>query len=75
MHCNGKCHLKKQLEKEDKEQDVPGALKEKSEVQFYTSPSIACFTLTCTAVFHSTNYLTNYPDKPVFSVFHPPTFC
>ncbi len=36
MHCNGKCQLKKQLEKDEKEQNSPfNPLKEKNEVQFF----------------------------------------
>lgn len=38
MHCNGKCHLKKQLQKEDKKENAPsGNLKNKSELQFFSA--------------------------------------
>ena len=37
MHCDGKCHLKKQLKKEEKREKMPlsGSSKENSEVQFF----------------------------------------
>lgn len=75
MHCNGKCHLKKQLEKDDKKQEVPASSKEKSEIQFYTDPLTATFTFTLTAISHNTGYLANFPDKPSTGIFHPPSFC
>jgi hypothetical protein len=73
-HCNGKCHLKKQLAKEEKRENVPANnLKEKSEIQlFYQNAgsffpdhyvtgnrSYASFQLTETL-------------SPSFPVFHPP---
>lgn len=75
MNCNGKCHLKKQLEKDDKRQDVPDSSKEKSEIQFYTSSSVPVFSLNGLHISHQTHYLANYPDKPPLSIFHPPSFC
>ena len=75
LHCNGKCHLKKQLEKEDKKQDsFPTASKEKSEIQFHSSPSVFALTITCSEVTPNFTYLLLYPDTPVYSIFHPPSF-
>jgi hypothetical protein len=74
MHCNGKCHLKKQLEKEDKkEQPLPGSSKEKSEVQFHSIAVISELTLTSTERVSYFMYSFSFPDAPAFSVFHPPT--
>ena len=75
MHCNGKCNLKKQLEIEDKKQDVPSSLKEKSEIQFHTTTSATVFAITHLHISHYTHYSANYPDKPILSIFHPPAFC
>ncbi|MBI4931444.1 MAG: hypothetical protein HY841_11815 [Bacteroidetes bacterium] len=74
MHCEGKCHLKKQLEEQDKEEQSPvNPVKEKNEIQLFSqnnsdihlfSPSV-------------TNELISYysfplSDKHLLSVFHPP---
>lgn len=36
MRCNGKCHLKKQLQKEEKKEKQQNPLKDKSEIQFFS---------------------------------------
>lgn len=74
MHCNGKCHLKKQLEKEEKKQEpLPGSSKEKSEIQFHSIAVISELTITSTERVPHFIYCFSYPDAPVLSVFHPPT--
>lgn len=40
MHCNGKCHLKKQLEKQEKKEKPTNTFKEKFEVQFFSDQKI-----------------------------------
>lgn len=40
MHCNGKCHLKKQLEKQDKKEKPVQSSKEKFEIQFIANQKI-----------------------------------
>lgn len=40
MHCNGKCHLKKQLEKQEKKEKPTNTSKEKFEVQFFSDAKI-----------------------------------
>lgn len=40
MHCNGKCHLKKQLEKQEKKEKPTNTSKEKFEVQFFSNQKI-----------------------------------
>lgn len=73
MNCNGKCHLKKQLEKEDKKEEAPTSLKEKSEVQFYSAPASTTFVYTSTFILHNTLYIVTYPDTPGYAIFHPPS--
>jgi hypothetical protein len=73
MHCNGKCHLKKQLDKEEKQQSLPGSLKEKSEVQFHSISVVSELTITTAEITPHFSYSFSYPDAPVLSVFHPPT--
>lgn len=75
MNCNGKCHLKKQLEKEDKKQDSsPSSLKEKSEIQFYSTPHSIALHVTVHPVVPHFTYLFFYSETPIQSVFHPPSF-
>jgi hypothetical protein len=74
MNCNGKCHLKKQLDKEDKKEEAPTSSKEKSEIQFYTAPVPATFVFTNSDISHNTLYIVTYPDTPSYGIFHPPSF-
>lgn len=74
MHCNGKCHLKKQLDKEDKQQQsLPGSSKEKSEIQFHSIAVVSEFTVTVTEITPQFNYSFYFPEAPALSIFHPPT--
>jgi hypothetical protein len=72
MHCNGKCHLKKQLDKADK-QSLPGSSKEKSEIQFHFLAAVSELTITSTAITPHFTYSFSYSDAPPLSIFHPPT--
>src|SRR4051812_46679306 len=75
MHCNGHCHLKKQLDQQQKkEQSAPvGNVKDKTEiVYFYQSPNLNIFSSSQSNInnFHAAELLTtDYPS----SVFHPPS--
>ena len=40
MHCNGKCHLKKQLEKQEKKEKPVNTSKEKFEIQFLSDKTV-----------------------------------
>lgn len=74
MHCNGKCHLKKQLEKDDKkEQSIPVSIKEKSEIQFHSIPSVCGLNITSSDIVPHFTYFVLYPDTPPNSIFHPPS--
>jgi hypothetical protein len=72
MHCNGKCHLKKQLDKEDKKQSLPGSSKEKSEVQFYSNVTVPELIIINNEIIPHFIYSVSYPDAPILSIFHPP---
>jgi hypothetical protein len=74
LHCNGKCYLKKQLQKEDKKENSNTASsKEKLEVQFFSKINFLFqkhnFTTPpkLTAIYLFTNYSKHTP-----SIFHPP---
>jgi hypothetical protein len=73
MHCEGKCHLKKELDKEEKNESTPtGSSKEKFEITLYNSiheEKIVFEEVTVKPVFA---YTANLTDKVVVPVFHPP---
>ncbi len=74
MNCNGKCHLKKQLEKEDKKQEsAPFSSKEKSEIQFFSAPAICELKANSEDIVPNFTYI--FPDfeSPSASIFHPPS--
>jgi len=74
MHCNGKCHLKKQLQKEDKkENSASNTGKEKSEVQFFSATTSLKKVVAETIENKlNSNYLFSNYSKHLVSVFHPP---
>lgn len=74
LHCNGKCHLKKQLQKEDKKENTPlSNSKEKQEVQYWSEiEKVKAPILTV----KETNwilecFIIDY-NKHIFTIFHPP---
>lgn len=74
LHCNGKCHLKKQLQKEDKKENQnPNNLKEKIELQFFKETS-SLFIPTVTPSVENINsiYIMGNYNQHLLSIFHPP---
>ena len=75
MHCEGKCHLKKELDKEQKSESTPtGNSKEKFEITLYNTiheEKIIFEEVIIKPVFTYSAILT---DKVVIPVFHPPGF-
>jgi hypothetical protein len=73
MRCNGKCHLKKQLQKEDKKEKQQNSVKEKSEIQFFSESVFVIdkhYSENQEAYTFST-FLKPYSTY-LLSVFHPP---
>ncbi len=75
LHCNGKCHLQKQLAAQDKKDKSPFSqtLKDKFEVQYfseYVSPFITSFT---DEVKGNSIYSFSIPTTSLESIFHPPS--
>ncbi|MDO8366674.1 MAG: hypothetical protein Q7T20_07760 [Saprospiraceae bacterium] len=75
--CQGKCHLKKQLDKTDEKEQkqVPNNQKEKSEVLY--SHSLAALEIVNQPVFVSKNIISNYKSgfyssSYITDIFHPP---
>ena len=74
MHCNGKCHLRKQLQKESKKENAPANnVKNKLEIQFFSeSNSLIQFIAKPTDKDHFINYYFIPYSKHIVSVFRPP---
>lgn len=75
MHCNGKCHLSKELKKQEKkERNAPSSIKEKQEtVQFFQEDLKLSFYSFINSANHPVFYLDSKAQSVVFSIFHPPT--
>lgn len=73
-HCDGKCHLTKQLQEEDKKENLPGTTRdERPEINLF-SENIKAYLFNN---FSGKEYI--YPElklqktiQPVFAFFHPP---
>ena len=73
MKCNGKCHLMKELQKEEKKEQSPFGMKEKIEVQLFNSLcSVSTSVLSFVKIKHTTIYSQNYSSLNSASIFHPP---
>lgn len=73
--CNGKCHLKKQLAKEEKRESAPSNnLKEKSEIQLFSQKAETVFPdHFATGNLSFAPFQLTKPFSPSFTVFHPPS--
>jgi len=74
LHCEGKCHLKKELQKEEKKESTPaGNSKEKFEVTLYNSikPVLTFLFIQASSEKHFFNETINYPLS-LSAIFHPP---
>lgn len=75
LNCEGKCHLKKQLDKEDKKDNSPlNNLKEILEIQLFSeSKENSLFDLFMGGEYSFATFQVLKTASPSFSVFHPPT--
>ncbi len=75
MHCNGKCHMMKKMQEEDKKENSPvNSLKEKYEIQLFADFKIAVkITAISTIIKHQSFYSSSESASHLLSVFHPPT--
>jgi hypothetical protein len=73
LHCNGKCHLKKQLQKEDRKETPFAGLKEKPALQFFAQKKVTLFfyVFADEAEQHFNYLFRNYKTE-LNTVFHPP---
>lgn len=76
LHCNGKCHLKKELKKaEEKEKSPINPINEKNEIQFFSGTNSAIAIVYATVVNYSnvfSDYSYRLSDKHIYAIFHPP---
>ena len=73
MHCNGKCHLKKQLANQEKQDGIPNQnLKEKLELRVCHSISLIAFPEFTAQNEANFSYSFFIPQVSLRSVFHPP---
>ena len=73
MHCEGKCHLKKELEKEEKKESTPSGSKEKIEIILYSETTTTLSFAASEPVKSSFIYSEIYPQDFTGKIFHPPT--
>lgn len=74
MHCDGKCHLKKQFEKEEKKEQSPSnSGKEKNDIQLFSENKLSSPLFShCITNKLATYYSFHLSEKYLHSVFHPP---
>ena len=75
LHCNGQCHLRKQLEKQDEKEQTPVSPgDEKREIQLF-SQQVECPNIFSGVIVHmvSQYYVTSLSEEHLHAVFHPPT--
>ncbi len=73
LHCEGKCHLKKELQKEDKKESTPaGSSKEKFEITLFNSFHKQEIVFETTLPTSQFLYILFLSEKHLTPVFHPP---
>ncbi len=74
LHCNGKCHLKKELAKQDKKENSPPYqnIKDKFEIQYFSKALL--FEFNEPALIDKSNFMYSFfiPLVSSTSIFHPP---
>ncbi len=73
MHCNGQCHLNKQLQKQEKNENTPvNPIKDKNEIQLFCQWKDFLFADSETEKNNYSPYLEKEITPPLSSAFHPP---
>lgn len=73
VHCEGKCHLKKELQKEEKSEQTPtGSSKEKFEITLFNSYHKAEIIFSKNKTQSLFSYSVFLSGKHIVPVFHPP---
>ncbi len=76
LHCNGRCHLQKQLAAQDKKDKSPFSqtLKDKFELQYISDNTSPLITSNSEEAKGNSVYSFSVPTNSLESVFHPPSF-
>ncbi|MBV8255716.1 MAG: hypothetical protein JO154_24190 [Chitinophaga sp.] len=72
MHCNGRCHLRKELEKETQQEKNGNSGKERFEVMFVNELQNFLELPEPSVVAHIGYYNNPHLPTPIFAIFHPP---
>jgi hypothetical protein len=72
MHCDGKCYLKKQVDKENNTKKPVNSVKEKIEVLFFSAISSLIFPVICKKIKNLFFYREMYYPEVFYSIVHPP---
>lgn len=72
IHCQGKCHLVKQMKEEDEKESLPQSRTEKYEVQLFLESEEYSIAFLPASLRLFTSYKEKKTITQVFSVFHPP---
>jgi phosphoribosylformylglycinamidine (FGAM) synthase-like amidotransferase family enzyme len=74
LHCNGKCHLQKQLAAAEKKEKSPFSqnTKDKFELQYFSENTVSVKTLFAEETKANSVYSFSIPNTSLKSIFHPP---
>ncbi|WP_160711503.1 hypothetical protein [Chitinophaga solisilvae] len=72
MHCNGKCYLKKKLDRDTRQEKNSNMGKERFEVMFVNAIPTLQLDAPDEMLQHSSFYCNPLIVSPVYSIFHPP---
>lgn len=72
MHCNGKCYLKKELDRDASQDKNSNSNKERYEVMFVNALPERLTPPSAEPVAHIACYTEPFLETPVHTIFHPP---
>ena len=74
MHCNGKCHLRKQLSEQDKKDKSPFSqtIKDKFQIQYFIESNLPSYSINILPAEPDLSYSFIIPTSAPESIFHPP---
>ncbi len=72
MHCNGKCYLKKKLDRDASQDKNSNSNKERYEVMFVNALPERLTAPSAAPVAHVIFYADPFLETPVQTIFHPP---
>ncbi len=72
MHCNGKCYLKKELDRDASQDKNNSSNKERYEVMFVNALPERLTAPSAVPVVHIEFYADPFLETPVHTIFHPP---